>query len=221
MESTSELATQVFMKPSRGHGRAHQLLTVAWLSLVLGLGIELILLGLAAGTDGIASASPFVADLAQKITWSTIVCIGLACGAGVARARSEAMGMMGLISAPIAFVAAKAAHKGVQMALSLVGTTPSGPSPYVQAGVKTLEYAVLGWLIGRLARQAAPSLTSHMITGACIGAIFGGTMIWLTIQSAVPPLTGMGIVTRSVNELLFPIGCSIVLYFADVLGKKL
>jgi len=31
-------------------------------------------------------------------------------------------------------------------------------------------------------------------------------------------MTQAGIVTRSINELLFPIGCSVVLYVADVLG---
>ena len=207
--------------PARKPNLARQLLTVAWLSLLLGLGLEVLLLALAAGTGTFKSLAPFVADFAQKVTWSTLVCIGLACGTLASRARAQVMGWMGLISAPIAFVAAKSVHKGAQQALSLSAAASAGPSPYLLAGLKALEYGVLGWLLGRLARRAAPTLAGHLRLGALVGALFGGTILWLLIEQAVPALAGPAIAARAVNELIFPIGCSVVLYVADVLGKKL
>lgn len=62
-----------------------KVLRVAWLSVGLGIVLEILLLVLAAFTDtGGASPKPFISDLAQKISWSFIVCIGLALGLAAA-----------------------------------------------------------------------------------------------------------------------------------------
>ena len=37
----------------------------------------------------------------------------------------------------------------------------------------------------------------------------------------MPQLTAATVVARSVNELLFPVGCALVLYASDTLGKRL
>ena len=62
---------------------------VAWLSIGLGIALEVLLLVLAAytGTGG-ATPKPFLADLVQKVSWSFIVCVGLAFGTTAGKARS-------------------------------------------------------------------------------------------------------------------------------------
>ena len=93
-------------------------LRVAWLSICLGLTLEVVLLVLAAftGTAG-DSPKPFISDLAQKVSWSFIVCVGLAFGSTASKAREGIMGALGLLAAPAGFTAARAAHKAVNGAL--------------------------------------------------------------------------------------------------------
>src|SRR5690348_4050321 len=83
-------------------------LRVAWLSIGLGLALEILLLVLAAYTDTAGTTpKPFLSDLAQKISWSFIVCVGLAFGSTAAKGREKTMGLLGLMSAPVGFAAAR------------------------------------------------------------------------------------------------------------------
>ncbi len=59
-------------------GLGATLLRVAWLSIILGVAMEILLLVVAVGFGTAESAPPFVADLVQKTSWSTLVCMGLA-----------------------------------------------------------------------------------------------------------------------------------------------
>ncbi|HEY9421862.1 MAG TPA: hypothetical protein VIW92_10655, partial [Thermoanaerobaculia bacterium] len=127
-----------------------KVLRVAWLSVGLGIVLEIVLLVLAAFTDtGGASPKPFISDLAQKISWSFIVCIGLALGTTASKARPGVMGLLGLISAPLAFTVARSVHKGVNEALGLAATA-GGASVFLIAALKGVEYAVLGAVLGIL-----------------------------------------------------------------------
>ena len=49
------------------------ILHTAWLAVLLGVGIEGMLLAIAAGSGPLASLKPFVADLMQKVSWSVVV----------------------------------------------------------------------------------------------------------------------------------------------------
>ena len=130
------------------------------------------------------------------------------------------MGLAGFIAAPIAFGIAKVLHKSASQALSLAGPTAAGgPSPFLLAFLKGLEYAVLGYVVGKLGKKEA-GLRAHALAGCIIGVIFGGVIVYLTTTIAAKPLPLVGIVSRSANELLFPIGCSVVLYAAQRLGDK-
>src|SRR3712207_5242448 len=72
-----------------------KILRVAWLSILLGIVLEVLLLVLAAytGTGG-TTPKPFISDLAQKVSWSFIVCVGLAFGSTASKARSGVMGLL-------------------------------------------------------------------------------------------------------------------------------
>ena len=71
--------------PAPGSSLGRNLLHVAWLSILLGLTLEVLLLVLHAFTETAGhTPKPFVADLAQKVSWSLFVCVGLALGTTVA-----------------------------------------------------------------------------------------------------------------------------------------
>lgn len=200
---------------------AQTLLKVAWLSVLLGLGMEVLLLGVAAGFKNSMTAQSIVADLVQKISWSTFVCVGVAVGTAAGKMRSQAMGLAGLIAAPVAFYAAKVLHKSASQALDIaVPAAAAVPSPLFLALLKGVEYAVLGFVIGQIGKNAAAGIRHHVLAGLVVGLIFGGTIVYLVVTMAAKPLPLAGIISRCVNEIVFPVGCSLVLYAAQKLGGR-
>lgn len=77
-----------------------KVLRVAWWSILLGLGMELLLLLAAAGMGAVPGIKPIVADLVQKVSWSFIVCVGLAMGSGMTKNQGVMTGVAGAIAAP-------------------------------------------------------------------------------------------------------------------------
>lgn len=199
-----------------------KVLHVAWLSILLGLALEVLLLVLAAFTATAGhTPKPFVADLAQKVSWSLFVCIGLALGTTAAKARSGIMGLLGLVSAPLGFAVARTVHKGVNQAMGMAAAV-GGASVLIVGGLKALEYGVLGAVLGALTRKDQPaSLGRHVGTGLAVGLTFGIAIVVVIAQAAAKPMTPVDLAARGINEVLFPIGCSLVLYAAEVIGKRL
>jgi hypothetical protein len=197
------------------------LLRVAWLSIGLGLALEILLLVLAAFTDTAgASPKPFIADLAQKISWSFIVCVGLAFGSTAARAREGVMGLLGLLSAPAGFAVARIVHKVAKDALGAAGTVGAGASPLLIAGLKGVEYAVFGALLAWIGKRSM-GLGAHVGTGLAIGLTFGIAIVAATVQAAAAPPAAVDLVAKGVNEVMFPVGCALVLYASGAMAKKL
>lgn len=199
-----------------------KVLRVAWLSVGLGIALEILLLVLAAFTNTAgASPKPFVSDLAQKVSWSFIVCVGLALGTTAGRARPGIMGLLGLISAPLGFTIARSVHKGVNEAMGLAAAA-GGASVFLIAALKGVEYAVLGAVLGVLTRREnGASLGAHLGAGAAVGLTFGVAIVAVLAGAAAKPLSLVDLAARGVNEVIFPIGCSLVLYAADALSKRL
>ena len=197
-----------------------RVLRVGWMSVLLGLTIELLLLAVAS-TRGFPKLAPVVADTAQKISWATIVCVGLAIGNTAGKRRSDRMGLLGLMSAPLGFHVARAAHKGVGQALGLVGGAAVG-STFVVVTLKALEYGILGATVGGLGnRGGTPNLRVHLATGTVVGLVFGSAIITVLTRAAPQAPTAIDLVVKGINELLFPIGCSFVLWAAEALGGKI
>ena len=192
----------------------------AWLAIALGFAIEALILGSVALAGGTLTAKPFTADLVQKVSWSFFVCVALAVARTASRATGVVMGIAGLLAAPAGFAIARGLHKGASQALGLVAATAPGPSPLIVAGIKGLQYAVLGLVIGWIAKKTWGGVAAHAGVGLASGLLFGGPLLALTFQ-AMPQLTAAAIVARSVNELFFPVGCALVLYASDTLGKRL
>jgi uncharacterized protein (DUF697 family) len=197
------------------------ILRVAWLSIGLGLALEVILLLLSAFTDTAgASPKPFISDLAQKVSWSFIVCVGLAFGTTASKAREGVMGLLGLISAPVGFTAARAVHKAVKDALGVAGGAAAGVSPFLIGGLKGAEYAVFGALLAWIGKRAL-GLGAHVGAGLAIGLTFGLAIVAVTVQAAAGPPNPVDLVAKGVNEVMFPVGCALVLYASGAMAKRL
>jgi len=208
------------LRPGEAEPLGPRILRVAWMAILLGFAIEALLLASAVAFGAYKGPRPFLADLAQKVTWSVIVCVGIAFGTAASKARPQVMGLLGLAAAPFAFQAARTIHKGMAQALSLAGGSIPFVSVALVAALKSLEYGALGWGVGWIGRRRG-SLGAHVGAGLAIGLTFGLGLTLLTSQTpnGLAPLPEL--LAKGINEVLFPVGCSLALYAADALGKRL
>jgi hypothetical protein len=194
------------------------LLRVAWLAILLGLLLQLALLLVAAGFGTVAGSRPLVAETCKTVCWSLLVCVGIALGRVTAKGRVPLEGVTGLLAAPLALTAANTLQKGVAEALNAAGTL-AGPAPLWVLAIKAAEYACLGLALGWVGRRAWGSAPGYMTAGLVTGVVFGGAFLALTVRSAPTPLPSL--LGKGVNELLFPVGCALVVFIAEVLGTYL
>ena len=219
--SESATAAVIPEKASAPDSILPQVVRVAWLSIGLGISFEILLLVLAAftGTAG-ESGRPALADLAQKVSWSFLVCVGLAFGTAARKIREVVMGGLGFLAAPLAFVAAKAIHKGLGQALGTIAPGAPFTFPLLIAGLKALEYGALGALLG-YASQRHKSLAFHAAAGIATGLTFGVLLVWAGVRSQAGPVGPVDLVGRGINEILFPLGCSLVIYASEAFGRRM
>lgn len=195
-------------------------LRVAWLSIVLGLALEILLVILRMGTGTAGAPQVFIADLAQKVSWSFIVCVGLALGTAAGQARASVMGVLGAISGPLGFSIARTVHKSAQQALSVAGPAVAGASPFLIGGLKGLQYAALGAVLGWLSRRPGSRIGAYVGAGTAVGVVFGSLLLWATARAAATPMPAVDLAARGINEVIFPIGCALVLYAAQGIGSR-
>lgn len=194
------------------------ILKVAWLSIGLGVAIEILLAASAVALGTASGPKPFVADLAQKVSWSFLVCVGIAFGTAAMRARPPVMGLLGLLAAPLAFNVARFVHKGAAEALSVAAGGALEVSPFLLGLLKSVEYGILGWAVGWLGRRPGASLGHHLAVGLGVGLTFGVGIMALLLGKAGWTLPA--VLARGINEVLFPVGCSLALYAANVVGRR-
>ncbi len=154
---------------------------------------------------------------------SVFVCVGLAVGTAIAKtakARAAATGLMGMFSAPLAFEVARIFHKGTLEALGAYSVSSADFSPLLIALIKGVEYGCLGLAVGWVGTRPWGGVVAHAAVGLAVGLVFGGTTLTLTLLST-PQLAAADILSLGVNELLFPVGCSMVLFSAGALGKRM
>ena len=189
---------------------------IAWLAILLGLAIEALLLLAAAGFGTLGSPHPVVADLLQKVSWSFLLCVGLGLGHAVLRAKPVLVGASGFLAAPLAFAVARALHKSASAGLVVAGA--GGPSPLLVAALKGVEYGVFGWLLARLGRRPSPG--AHAGAGLAIGVIFGGLLLVVSGLASSAPMSAGTMAARAISEVLFPVGCALVLWTAEELARR-
>jgi hypothetical protein len=205
-------------RPKPASGPWATLLRVAGLAILLGLLLQLALLLVAAGFGTVAGPRPLLAEACRTVCWSLLVCVGVALGRVAAKARVPLEGVTGLLAAPLALTAANTLQKGIAEALNAAGPHPSLAPLWVLA-IKAAEYACLGLALGWLGRRACANALGYAVVGLVTGVVFGGVFLMLVVQSASPPLSTPSLVAKGVNELLFPVGCALVVYIAEVLGS--
>jgi hypothetical protein len=196
------------------------LLRVAWLAILLGMAMEGTLLLLSAGFGDLLGLRPIVADLARNVSWSLLVCVGLSVGTAVRNARVPVMGFLGFLAAPAAFEISRVVHKGALQALAISASAGDDLSPFLLALIKGLEYGCLGLALGWVSQRPWGGAVAHMAVGFVVGSIFGGTVIALLAASG-PEVSATSLVPRGVTEILFPVGCSLVLFSAEALGTSM
>jgi hypothetical protein len=196
------------------------LFKAAWLAIVLGIAIEGLILVATTLFGGTLAARPVTADLVQKVSWSLLVCVALAFARTASRATGALMGIAGLLAGPAAFALARGLHKGAAQALGIVAAASPGPPAWLIGTLKGFEYALLGVAVAWIARRSWGGVGAHAGAGAVVGLLFGVPILLLSMQAA-PELGASVLAARAVNELLFPVGCALVLYASDTLGKRL
>ena len=195
---------------------AKVLMRIAWASVLLGLVMETLLLIAAMLLGSRPGARAGLADTVQKVAWSTIVCLGLGIGTSAAKNAPPIAGLFGLLAGPIGFVVA-ALHQGVSQALGVALGGVAHPSAAVLALLKGVQYGGLGhgltWVGKRFA--GGGNVTAYVVTGLAVGLVFGGITLFL-----MSPLATTALVVRGLNEVLFPVGCSLVVYSAKALQAR-
>lgn len=194
---------------------------VALFAILLGFLMQgLILAGkLAAG--GVFPGHLYLVSLAQGVTWSFLVCLGVAIGVHLGKARALLAGLIAMIFAPIAVAMAKASQKAMA---SLIGAAdqPGALSLTTLGSLRAAEYGLLGWLLARLAQKRHGGAARYFGTGAAIGVVFGGIVFVLTYRAAtiggtapdLPQMVGM-----LINEIGFPIGCAFIIYAGQMVAR--
>ncbi|HWN42531.1 MAG TPA: hypothetical protein VNW71_09930 [Thermoanaerobaculia bacterium] len=224
MTQLEQTQSVVLDKPAAASGTTdlfRTVLRVAWLSICLGLALEVVLLVLAAFTNTAGdSPKPFISDLAHKVSWSFIVCVGLAFGSTASKAREGIMGALGLLAAPAGFTAARAVHKAVNGALGVAGKAMAPNLVLLVGGLKGVQYALFGVVLGWITKRAF-GLKAHLAAGLAFGLTFGLAIVATTVRASANPVPLVDVAARAINEVLFPVGCSLVLYASGVLAKRL
>jgi hypothetical protein len=199
-------------------GSKAMLLRVAWLAILLGLLLQLALLLAAAGFGIFAGLRPLVAETARSVGWSVLVCTGVAVGRVAAKGRPPLMGIAGLLAAPLALTIANTIQKGVAAALNL--PEAAGRASLWVLVLKAAEYGCLAASLGWIGRRTWAGAPAYGTAGLLAGLVFGGAILTVVAQSAPTPLSTADLTVKGVNELVFPVGCALVIYTAEILGKR-
>ncbi|HET7479161.1 MAG TPA: hypothetical protein VFJ72_06560 [Rubrobacteraceae bacterium] len=220
MQERNDIAGPAPLIPAPGPGFASTLLRVAWLAILLGLGMEGLLILLGTGLGDALGLGQLAADLVRNVSWSVFVCVGLAIGVTVAKARLPVAGLIGFLAAPVAFEVSRVVHRGALEALAATGGVSEGTSPFLIAAIKALEYGALGLAISWLGQRSWAGVMAHALTGLAVGLVFGGSILALTLAAA-PQSSTADLISQAVNEVIFPVGCSLILFAANALGKRM
>ena len=193
-----------------------RILRIAWMAVALGLLVQVLIV-----IAKMAVGAPFpglrwLPDVLSGITWALIVCAGVGLGVAAGEARKAVMGVLGMISAPLGFLAAKGVQRAVQ-AFVEAPVDKIAPLFYATAVVRTVEYAVLGAALGWLLSRPGSGAKSFALAGFLAGLVFGAITLWLNLTMGQPKPPQLA--ALAVNELLFPIGCAVVIFLASRAGR--
>lgn len=198
-------------------GFGAKLLRVAGLGTLLGVAMEASFLFLSLAVGAASALAPAVADFARGVSWSVFVCVGLAAAMGFAKGRLPFAGVGGFVAAPVAFEGSRIVHTGVVAALAASSLGAGDGYPVAISVVKGLEYGFLALAIGWVASRPWGGALAHAAAGLVAGVLFGGALSYIAAGSGT---SGFDLFSVGLNELLFPIGCAMVLFLSDALEGR-
>jgi hypothetical protein len=194
---------------------------VALLSVALGFVMQGAVIGLTLWGGGLAGSA--LASAAGGVSWAVLVCTGLGVATLLTRGRPLLAGLLAALIAPTSLALAKACQKVVagwlgaaqsQAVLSL-GTVSL---------LRAVEYGLLGWLLGRLVARGKERAAPYLAAGVLTGVVFGGAITvlnWYAASVAGTPLTAAKLASTVVNEMVFPVGCAVVIYLGLAVRRSL
>lgn len=200
-----------------------RVMTVAWLSILLGLAMQGLVLFSKVYLGGWPPSARIVLDLVQGVTWSFFVCAGVGLGTTIAKSKAAIGGLISMIAAPAAMGIAKGTQKLVGDLLEAT-QSPVIISMTSLGIVRAIEYGVLGWLLAWMVAKDEDRWHRFLAAGASVGIVIGGGVTFATAKLAAMKgiaLTPQQIVATGLNEILFPIGCSLVVFVALMIGRQL
>jgi hypothetical protein len=200
-----------------------RILTAAWLAVIAGVLVQMIVVGVRAWAGGVIEQIGFAAEMAQAVSWSVLVCAAIAVGTLASKSRQYFAGLIGLFAGPLAWAAAKGVQKGVQ---ALAGAPQDQLTPlfWSVCAWKGVEYAVLGFGLAAIVGRPEARLGSYMTLGALLGLLSACIVIALNLANASlagASVPGPKIATLFANELFFATACSVVIYAAQALTRNL
>jgi hypothetical protein len=147
-----------------------------------------------------------VTEALGGITWSLLVCFGVAAGSALSRMSELAASAVAVVCTPLALFAAKAIQGGLNEYLD--GSSSSLPAGLTLiAAVKAVEYGVLAFVLARLANRGVDKLAPHLIAGLATAATFGTMIVLVAATAPQPDLAASAVTTTAIHEFLFPFGC--------------
>jgi hypothetical protein len=192
----------------------------AWMSILLGVLVESLVLATRAAAGTAPQMAQTVAELAGSVTWAVVVCTGISLGSAASRHRQRMMGLLGFLCAPLAWALAKGVQHGTLAMLDMHGEK-FGLAVLQVGALKTAEYTLLAIAVARLTQTRHATLLQHFLVGLGLGIVFGaaivGVNLWHAPNHALPEARLLGL---TVNEVIFPIGCVAVLYFIARLNDR-
>ena len=212
-------------EPSRDEGGSiiRKLAIIAVLSIALGLVIQLTIVGIRIAYGGTASGPQMMVSFASGVTWSLLVCTGVGIGTVIIRMRAALAGLLGLLVAPLAVAMAKASQRMVA-GLMEVAEQQAVLSLGSVSMARAVQYGTLGFLLGTLAQRGEKRIGHYVGSGALVGLVLGGLVVILIANVAASrgtPLAPPALAASVINEMLFPICCSLVIYAAQLAGRNL
>src|SRR6478752_7404509 len=169
---------------------------------------------------GRPARADLVVDVATGVTWSLLVCTGLAVGLTIAKGRPMLTGALAFCIAPAALAVAKASQKVLTDWLDA-----AEKAVFLDLGtvsvLRAAEYALLGWLLARLVVRDEDRSWLYLGAGCAAGIIFGGAITGLTWRAADrggTPLTPPMLAATTINEMVFPVGCALVIFLGHLVG---
>jgi hypothetical protein len=195
-------------------------LKVSWLTLGLGLILEMIgfLIDVVMGQAD--SLTVFGLDLLKKLLWSLPLCITLI---SVSQ-RSLNMGLAGLLAAPILTLSSSLVESQLREVFLATTTEALSFASIKSAMFRGLEYGLLGFVLGYLTQRQKNTFFNHGLIGLGIGLLFGSIVVIPQLRFTAPSLdysysvsspSTLAIIGQNIAELIFPVGCSLIVRITE------